>query len=450
MRTASVVLVVFAAHVFAQDSWTLASPNNKLPGRSSSFAMAYDSAREVVVLYSRGSGNGNQRQTHEWDGTGWTLRTPKTSPPSLYAHAMAYDSHRKVTVLFGNARDTGTWEWDGTDWRLAGTVHINDTRDFAAMAYDEVRRVVVRFGGQRGQPQGKTWTWDGKAWTLAASGGPPARERHAMVWDRLRERVVLIGGALAVGGAANDTWEWDGKTWIERKLQRVAPREYGVSAAYHAGIGRVVFVGGFLTPNDTWTYDGFSWIKHSPSGTRSTNGLSPAVYDAKRNEIVQVQRNSSLPTYNKTYIYRAPTKALAVTRSFGTGCSGVAGVPKLAFSLPPYIGSPTSLDLTSLPQSTFATPFLHIGASNKSWSGITLPWNLAPIGAPKCTLYVGFDLLFLLRNTNGSASLKVTLPFDPSLVGNMAYAQGFVADRTANALGAAISNAVEAKIGQRW
>jgi Galactose oxidase, central domain/Kelch motif len=441
-------ILLLATSIVAQDSWTLANPTVKLTGRGNT-AMAFDSARGVVVLFGGDGGTKKFRDTWEWNGKSWSLKSPKTTPPPLYAHAMAYDSDRKVVVMFGNDQQTGTWEWNGTDWKLAGSVHTNDTRRWSAMAYDEDRKVVVRFGGERGRAQGKTWTWDGKSWKLAASSGPPARYHHVMVWDSIRRRIVMTGG-LVGNAPSNDTWEWNGKVWVERKLAKKQPVDYGSSFAFHPGIGRAVLTGGVNKPTETWSYDGNSWQKHKPTGSLGRGRFSKMVYDAKRNEIVLALNTANASKPVPTYIYRAPTKTLAATRTFGTGCAGSAGTPKLEFVLPPYIGAPTSLSLSSLPNSTFSIPFLYVGASDKSWGAITLPWGLGPIGAPKCTTYVSSDILFRLTASSGGATLTTTIPWLPALVGNSAFVQGFVTDRSANALGAAFSNAVAGKIGQRW
>ena len=316
------------------------------------------------------------------------------------------------------------------------------------MAYDPIRRVVVRFGGNRGKPKGETHVWDGKTWTLASTGGPPAREHGEMAWDSLRERMVLFGGLN--GGRLGDTWEWDGKTWTQRKPKTLPGSDYGHSLAYHAGIGRVVMYGGNDNPGETWSWDGNDWTKHSTKWGGVGKLSWPAMaYDAKRNQIV-VLGDAVVPATSPTYLYIAPTKAPAVTKIFGKGCAGNAGTPALQFILPPYISAPSSLEMTSIPTSGFAIPFLYIGGSNTIWAGNKLPLDLVIAGAPGCNLNVRPDLLIALANAGGKASFQATIPFDVSLVGKTIYGQGFVADGTANALGVAVSNGVEGKVGQRW
>ena len=114
-------------------------------------AMAYDSARGVVVLFGGLDGAEVKGDTWEWDGFHWTQKTPFNSPPPRYGHAMAYDSGRGVTVLTGGNTGSsfafGTWEWNGTNWTSRIPSSIFSARARHAMAYDSVRHVTVMFGG---------------------------------------------------------------------------------------------------------------------------------------------------------------------------------------------------------------------------------------------------------------------------------------------------------------
>ena len=94
-------------------------------------------------------------------------------------------------------------------------------RDYHAMAYDSVRGVTVLFGGTQGAPLGDTWEWDGTSWALRSTTGPSPRYEHAMAYDSARARVVLFGG---FGNSRyGDTWEWDGANWVLRATIGPAP-----------------------------------------------------------------------------------------------------------------------------------------------------------------------------------------------------------------------------------
>ncbi len=64
-------------------------------------ALAYDVARQRVVLFGGGGNTGVLSDTWEWDGSNWTQRAPTNSPSSRVYHAMAYDAARQRVVLFG-------------------------------------------------------------------------------------------------------------------------------------------------------------------------------------------------------------------------------------------------------------------------------------------------------------------------------------------------------------
>jgi hypothetical protein len=156
-------------------------------------------------------------------------------PSYRYGPAMAYDSAREVAVLFGGARGVGaetatseTWEWDGERWHLRTTLGPSP-RALTAMAYDSARGVVVMFGGAAQDPifnnwwleTGDTWEWDGKAWTLRATTGPAPGWLHSMAYDPIRRVTVLVGGGPG-------TWEWDGQTWVQRTAVSMSTLFYDV------------------------------------------------------------------------------------------------------------------------------------------------------------------------------------------------------------------------------
>jgi hypothetical protein len=179
-------------------------------------AAAYDTARKVVVLFGGMARPGNivNGETWEWDGGTWVLRSTSGPSPRL-GHAMAYDIARGVTVLFGGG-DWGsesmsgeTWEWDGSAWTQRSPARSPSARGLHAMAYDSRRQVTVLFGGAGYDGEtsiyfGETWQWDGQEWIRRAVGGPWPRVLAAMAYDSDRDRLVLYGGSGSY--AQGDTW----------------------------------------------------------------------------------------------------------------------------------------------------------------------------------------------------------------------------------------------------
>jgi len=271
-------------------------------------AMAYDSARRKVVLFS----GGLSADTWEWDGAQWhdaTPADPADSPPARWQHAMAYDPVRGKVVLFGG--NTGldpvadTWEWDGMTWHDVTPANPADSPPPLtdhAMAYDPVRGQVVLFGGPDVTPPADTWAWDGTRWLPITPADPAdspiARSEHAMAYDARRSRVVLFGGVDDTTGPEPvdlaDTWEWDGTRWADRTAAEPAaaptPRLLHVMA-YDASRGRVLLFGGYDgSPRaDTWEWDGAQWLDVTPADPGDSppaRWLTAMAYDADRGKVM--------------------------------------------------------------------------------------------------------------------------------------------------------------------
>jgi hypothetical protein len=220
--------------------------------------IAYDSDREVTVLFSRRL---QVAETWEWDGEVWTQIGDTGPQPLSGYYRMAYDRARKVTILEGGGQQpgplsssaVGTWAWDGTAWTQLADVGPVIRYD-AGLAYDEPREQVVFFGGWTvGVEQGDTWAWDGTDWKQVADIGPSPRGGHAMAGTGTA--VLLFGGLASAPTYLADTWEWDGKHWVQRQ-------DMGPSGRCLAGISwdaaraRAVLFGGESgtdkTHRDTW------------------------------------------------------------------------------------------------------------------------------------------------------------------------------------------------------
>ena len=86
------------------------------PSARSSAAMAYDSARGIVVLFGGYASATSLADTWEHDGTRWVQITPTDpegdgDPPLREGHAMAFDSVRERVVLFGWLARRTVWRW---------------------------------------------------------------------------------------------------------------------------------------------------------------------------------------------------------------------------------------------------------------------------------------------------------------------------------------------------
>jgi hypothetical protein len=236
----------------ANPNWVQANPTQSPPGRTFA-AMAYDSLRARTVLFGgSASTSTNFSDTWEWDGSAWTQAAPALSPPGLVGAAMAYDTVLKRAILFGGATSAGvvsseTWEWDGTTWTLMSPATSPPARLWHAIAYDSKRDRVVLFGGNGGAAGnfGDTWVFDGTTWTkLAPTSSPSARFGEAMAFDSSRNQVVMFGGHDVNGQRVGDTWEWDGTNWTQRSPSSAPFVRFWHSMAFDAQTGTTVLFGG--------------------------------------------------------------------------------------------------------------------------------------------------------------------------------------------------------------
>lgn len=238
------------------------------PSIGGGHSAAYDGARKRTVLHK-------YPDTWWWDG--WTWRNfDATPPPSRQTRAMAYDSARERVVLYGGwsfcgsfsvCFDLDTWEWDGESWEQVATTGPSG-RSGHAMAYDSRRGKTVLFGSLN-RLQTDTWEWDGVSWEQAATTGPPGRSGHAMAYDSVRGRTVLFGGRDSESKLLDDLWEWDGLHWIQVEAPGPSARVEHVMA-YDSARGRVVLFGGRTSDDqvlkDTWEYHTLGRACSCPGG----------------------------------------------------------------------------------------------------------------------------------------------------------------------------------------
>jgi hypothetical protein len=420
----------------------------------------------------------------------WTPRTPVTSPLGRIGHAMAYDAARQRVVMFGGQNQNtylgDTWEWDGNDWVQRFPTNRPPERVSSAMAYDPVRQRVVLFGGfSPASYFGDTWEWDGSDWTLRfPSSSPLPRARHQMEWDGSRDRIVLYGGDTNQGQFL-ETWEWDGDNWtnvsppvrlpsnrvvlafdsVRGKLVAVpdsitetweragttwtrifgagasAPARANAAMAFSALGQDAVLFGGSGT-NDTWEWDGATWRQVLASPAPAPRSQHAMAYDAARQVIVMFGGSASSNPVNDTWEYRSAASAVFTT--FGTGCHGGGSPPVLTATLP-RLGTTQVIAMTNLPPGQ-PMAMLWFGVSNQQWGPNSLPMSLAPYGLPSCSLDISPNLAAPAPVSGGVAAWGLVIPTSPGLLGLHLYTQGWVADPSSS-FGVGMSNAGDSVLG---
>jgi len=109
------------------------------------------------------------------------------------------------------ARRRRQWEWDGTTWLQTTPACVLGPRP----ARDGLRlhpRAHLIFEGGRFRAVLATC---GMGWQLlrrSAGREAFARRDHALVYDSVRQRIVLFAQATH----STDTWEWDGTAWLHK------------------------------------------------------------------------------------------------------------------------------------------------------------------------------------------------------------------------------------------
>ena len=161
------------------------------------------------------------------------------------------------------------WRWERLDKPSPPSMYGH------SMVYDSLRDRLVVYGGATyyTESQGThrhpfLWEWDGEIWHLIRSSVLPEDVTFgAMAFDSRRSVTVHFGGISS--SELNSTFEWDGATWTEVQTRSRPPHRHSHSMVYDDGRGVTVVFGGaegYSPYGDTWEYDGSAWRLVSTSG----------------------------------------------------------------------------------------------------------------------------------------------------------------------------------------
>ncbi len=299
-------------------------------------ALAYDPVRDQVVMFGgRTEDNpvGHRNDTWIWDGTTWTQRFPTTVPAAAFSGVGWYSTrYQQVMMHLG---DGNVWGWDGSDWHAtpvslnlgvrswARHIYIDDDvaivdgvpydldlgttqgwhprtvvmtaplRPGAAGAWNDSSAQYEMFGGTNGAETDDFYVRRQGEWSKVTPAGgapwPAPRVAHAMAYDPLRHRTVLMGGATG-GVVRNDLWEWDGVAWTELAPSGAWPTAGRDSAMTFAPtLGEVLLIGGRASTGsdvraDVWSWNGTAWTRRADL-PQPLAALSPA-WDRDRDVLV--------------------------------------------------------------------------------------------------------------------------------------------------------------------
>ena len=113
----------------------------------------------------------------------------------------------------------------------------------------------------------------------------------------------------------------------------------------------------------------------------------------------------------------------------------------------PWIGESFTLSLSNLPRGR--STLIWLGRSRTMAGPISLPFDLTPLGMTGCSLLVSTEQFFPVFNFSGATTWTLSIPRDPSLLGESFFNQALVAEASANPFGVIVSNGGQAVLGRR-
>jgi hypothetical protein len=453
-------MVVATTTSSAQSSWTLAT--NLGPSPRSNHAMAFDSFRGRALCfggsYLQNNGNYYLGDTWEWDGANWAPQIFANGPSARAGARMVFDSIRGRLLLLGGTSlsPTGSyvqhddmWSWSGVTWQLVTNTVPSSGQD-ACAAFDSLRDRLFWL------PSGAThpYEWDGSVWQhMVTVGGPGPRYSTAVAFDAARARIVLYGGR-GVSGPLDDTWEWSGTSWTYKGQLGGGQSGRQQHAMYYDSIRqRVVMIGGQivvptgpyttgLQPNNLeWEWDGNQWIY----GGAAPLGIAgaEASFDTGQNVAwvfggFDVNGNSIGSTWQRA--------GAGSGSPYGNGCGAPALALSQVLSSQPRLNSTAVARVTNLPS---PVGVMAVGFSKQFYGPFLLPLVLNGLGMPGCQLLHSADVfgesLAFLSSTTANYSLAI--PNTQSLVGAHVYLQAFAVAPGMNAREIIASNGLDWNIG---
>lgn len=232
-----------------------------------SAAAVYDRLHHRMILF--GGNNGEIERNDVWVlelsyPNRWRRLLPTGTPPSVRRlHTAVYDPNQDRVILFGGGIYTSSWNANNEVWAL-------------------------QLSGQ------EQWV------KINPAGTPPvARVASVAVFDALRNRMLLYGGAYPNGTLLGDMWalSFNGTpTWTQiSPTTPIGPRAYAV-AFLDSLRDRMVVMGGaqfsnqgYQSLSDTWTVilgTGTVWNQLATVGTPPTVYLHAGAYDPLHDQLV--------------------------------------------------------------------------------------------------------------------------------------------------------------------
>jgi hypothetical protein len=257
--------------LYEQGEWRQSDPSTRPPVRAG-HAMVFD---DYSVILFGGDGGDLLNDMWRFADDQWDELCTDDScgelPTARSGLALSYDQARGKLVLFGgfdgDAALQDTWEWDADQgWQqICGDDCASDfccepdPRHDHRMVYDSLKQRVLMFGGTNDDSEfDDVWAYDGTGWHEVDAEGPSPRAGHTFAFDPTRGLALLFGGMQAGSAVADAAWIFDSRhdAWAPIEAAGAAPvgREFAALAFDQESSEFVMFGGGDTGQfQDTWT-----------------------------------------------------------------------------------------------------------------------------------------------------------------------------------------------------
>jgi hypothetical protein len=200
--------------------------------------MAYDAESQKTILIGGISFTTPEQQfegtwAYDYATNAWTQMNPKTQPPGLYQHELAYDSESDRVILWGGRVWTGNW---GGDWTSSPTTNLVWAYDYNSDTWesfpvtdgpdaplhddDYLQRVASVYVPELDRTfyywNNHVWSYDynHNQWEEATgdvSSGVGTRICHGMAYLSSIQRLLVFGGVPPTDffNFYDDTWLYD-------------------------------------------------------------------------------------------------------------------------------------------------------------------------------------------------------------------------------------------------
>lgn len=230
----------------------------------------------------------------------WTQLPTINFPLMRGEYAMAYNSQHKKIVAYGgrtgfrsdfqNVNETWAFDYKKTTWVNLEAKSSPPWRSSHAIVYDQVRDKVVLFGGNDfTKVFNDLWQYDyySNTWTnITPDYSPEARQMHGMVYVPVRDVIILFGGRRLNGGAAfSDIWELNCRTYTWKKLN--PENNPGVSDHVNITYDRLADKALLYIAPAIWAYDfnSTNWTELEPDNKPDLDHSS-FIYEPRYNKSI--------------------------------------------------------------------------------------------------------------------------------------------------------------------